>query len=137
METNIANMNGKSEDNVDQITIPRHIVVSGGGPSLFTIFGAVKCLVDKELIDPGLVRSIHACSSGAFIGLFLCVAKLGMSFEELAHILQHGVGILCLQMKFLILGQCLMQKVCLIALSSRRQFHSIIDCRVDSNNHIS
>ena len=84
METNIANMNGKSEDNVDQMTIPRHIVVSGGGPSLFTIFGAVKCLVDKELIDPGLLKSIHACSSGAFIGLFLCVAKLGMSFEELA-----------------------------------------------------
>jgi predicted acylesterase/phospholipase RssA len=83
METNIANMNGKPEDNVRQSTVPRHIVVSGGGPSLFTIFGAVKCLVDKELIDPGVIKSIHACSSGAFIGIFLCVAKLGMSFEEL------------------------------------------------------
>lgn len=83
METNIANMNGKPEDNVDHTTVPRHIVVSGGGPSLFTIFGALKCLVDKGLIDPGLVKSIHACSSGAFIGICLCVAKLGMSFEEL------------------------------------------------------
>ena len=83
METNIAIMNGKTEDNVEQTSVPRHIVISGGGPSLFTIFGAMKQFVDKELIDPGLVKSIHACSSGAFIGMCICVAKLGMSFAEL------------------------------------------------------
>ena len=57
METNIANMNGKHEDNVSHTTVRRHIVVSGGGPSLFTIFGALKCLVDKELIDPDLLKA--------------------------------------------------------------------------------
>jgi len=83
METNIAIMNGEPEDKVTHPNVPRHIVISGGGPSLFTIFGAAKYLVDKELVDPGCVKSIHACSSGAFIGMCICFAKLGMSFEEL------------------------------------------------------
>jgi predicted acylesterase/phospholipase RssA len=80
METNTSMANDTS---VEADTPPRHIVISGGGPSLFTIFGAVKQMCSASLVDVSQIKSIHACSSGAFIAVCLCVVKLGMSFDEL------------------------------------------------------
>lgn len=85
METNITMTNDIpiEEHELVAASYPRHIVVSGGGPSLFTIFGAMKHMCSVGHMDISHVQSVHSCSSGAFIGVCLCVLKLGMTFDEL------------------------------------------------------
>lgn len=62
---------------------PKHIVFSGGGPSIFTIFGAFKCFVEKGLLDMSSLTSIYACSSGAFLGVCVSLLNSGLTIDEI------------------------------------------------------
>lgn len=61
----------------------KHVVISGGGPSLFTIFGAIKWLISNNFLSIDDVESIYGCSSGGFLSVCLCLIKLGLTIEEL------------------------------------------------------
>ena len=80
METNIAMTDETKEQPHSNV---RHIVISGGGPSVFTIFGAMKRLCEHKTVIIGNIESVYACSSGAFLGVCVCALKLGLTFSEL------------------------------------------------------
>ena len=65
----------------------KHLVLSGGGPSIFCLFGALKHLHDVKHWNINNIESIYCCSSGAFLGVCLCLVKLGLTFDELENYL--------------------------------------------------
>jgi predicted acylesterase/phospholipase RssA len=60
-----------------------HIVISGGGPSLFSLFGALKRTAEKGVWDPSKIKSVYGCSSGSWLGAAIALLKHGLSFDEL------------------------------------------------------
>jgi predicted acylesterase/phospholipase RssA len=61
----------------------KNLVFSGGGPSIFSIFGCVKYLNTKEIWKIDDIETIYGTSSGAFLSICICLIKLGLTFEEL------------------------------------------------------
>ena len=61
----------------------KYLVLSGGGPSLFGIFGAVRELHVKQKWNINNIESIYGCSSGALLAILLCLVRKGLTFEEL------------------------------------------------------
>lgn len=60
-----------------------HLVISGGGPSLFSLFGALKRTAEKGVWDPAKIKSVYGCSSGSWLGVTIALLKHGLSFDEL------------------------------------------------------
>jgi predicted acylesterase/phospholipase RssA len=69
--------------------VVKHLVLSGGGPSLFGIFGALHELHNKQKWDINEIVSIYGCSSGALLAILLCLVRLGLTFNELEEYLIH------------------------------------------------
>lgn len=67
--------------------VVKHLVISGGGPSIFSIFGAVKYLHENRFWDINNIETIYCCSSGALLGICLCLVKHGLTFDELENYL--------------------------------------------------
>lgn len=67
--------------------VVKHLVISGGGPSIFSIFGTIKYLHENNTWNINDIESIYCCSSGAFLGICLCLVKLGLTFDELENYL--------------------------------------------------
>lgn len=73
-------MKGRMKPN---IVCPKHLVISGGGPSLFTILGALKHMYEISYWCIQDILSIYSCSSGAFLGVCICLLKLGVTMDEI------------------------------------------------------
>lgn len=63
--------------------VVKHLVFSGGGPSVFSIFGCLKYLFNADLWAINDIETIYGCSSGALLGVCVCLIKLGLTFDEL------------------------------------------------------
>jgi len=51
----------------------RHLVISGGGPILVQILGAIQELEKNNFIDLKNIESIYGTSAGAIIGILICL----------------------------------------------------------------
>jgi predicted acylesterase/phospholipase RssA len=66
------------------VTVVKHLVLSGGGPSLFSIFGALRELHGVRWhIDN--IETIYACSSGSWLAVCIALMKIGLTFDELSN----------------------------------------------------
>jgi predicted acylesterase/phospholipase RssA len=50
-----------------------HLVLSGGGPVIFKLLGAIQYLQENQVWDMKDIKSIYATSSGAILGAILCL----------------------------------------------------------------
>jgi hypothetical protein len=60
-----------NENNIDNERIIKHIVISGGGPVGFTIYGSAKYLSKIGFWDISNIKTIYGTSIGAYIGVIL------------------------------------------------------------------
>jgi predicted acylesterase/phospholipase RssA len=51
----------------------KHLVISGGGPSLIQVLGAIQHLEEKEHICLKNIETIYGTSAGAMVGVLLCL----------------------------------------------------------------
>jgi len=51
----------------------KHLVISGGGPSLFQTLGAIHHLYDEKIIQREKIETIYATSAGSVIGTLFCL----------------------------------------------------------------
>ena len=51
----------------------KHLVISGGGPSLFQYLSAIQHLDENKMIDLEKIESIYGTSAGAIVGILLCL----------------------------------------------------------------
>jgi predicted acylesterase/phospholipase RssA len=51
----------------------KHLVLSGGGPIMIQLLGAIKHLDDNKFIDLKNIESIYGTSAGAIVGVLLCL----------------------------------------------------------------
>jgi predicted acylesterase/phospholipase RssA len=51
----------------------KHIVISGGGPIMVQILGALQCLENNNFFDFNNIESIYGTSAGAIVGTLLCM----------------------------------------------------------------
>ena len=51
----------------------KHLVISGGGPSLFQYLSAIQHLDENKIIDLRNIESIYGTSAGAIVGILLCL----------------------------------------------------------------
>ena len=51
----------------------KHLVISGGGPTLIQTLGSIYHLNESKYIDLDQVETIYATSAGAFISIMLCL----------------------------------------------------------------
>ena len=51
----------------------KHLVISGGGPTLIQTLGSIYHLNESKYIDLNKVETIYATSAGAFISIMLCL----------------------------------------------------------------
>jgi len=58
----------------------KHLVISGGGPSMVQILGAIQHLEDKEFICLKNIESIYGTSAGAIVGVLI---SLGYEWETI------------------------------------------------------
>jgi NTE family protein len=57
----------------------KHLVLAGGGPAGFTVYGALKYLNKNNFFNLSDIKSIHACSAGSIItGLILLTENWDM-----------------------------------------------------------
>lgn len=56
----------------------KHLVISGGGPVLVHVLGAIQHLEENNYIDRKEIKSIYGTSAGAIVGVLLC---LGFDWE--------------------------------------------------------
>jgi predicted acylesterase/phospholipase RssA len=54
----------------------KHLVISGGGPIMIQILGAIQHLEKKNFIDMKNIKSIYATSAGALVGILI-----GLKFD--------------------------------------------------------
>lgn len=64
----------------------KHLVLSGGGPSLFSIFGALRAL-HGTYWNIANIESIYACSSGSWLAVCIALIKRGLTFDEVSNYL--------------------------------------------------
>jgi len=62
----------------------KHLVISGGGPNIFQIYGAYRYLSSKNIWSLKNIQSIHATSAGAIIAIILL---LDISFDDIDNYL--------------------------------------------------
>jgi len=55
------------------IMLIKHIVISGGGPTMIGSLGTIHHLVQEKLIDFQNIESIYGTSAGAIVGVLLCL----------------------------------------------------------------
>jgi predicted acylesterase/phospholipase RssA len=58
----------------------KHLVISGGGPVLIHVLGAIQHLEENNYLDRKEIKSIYGTSAGAIVGAILC---LGFDWETL------------------------------------------------------
>ena len=51
----------------------KHLVISGGGPSMMQYLSAIQNLNKNNIIDISKIESIYGTSAGAIVGLLLCL----------------------------------------------------------------
>jgi len=51
----------------------KHLVISGGGPIMIQILGAIQHLEKKNFIDMKNIQSIYGTSAGAIVGILICL----------------------------------------------------------------
>lgn len=51
----------------------KHLVLSGGGPIMIQLLGAIKHLDDNKFINLKNIESIYGTSAGAIVGVLLCL----------------------------------------------------------------
>jgi predicted acylesterase/phospholipase RssA len=51
----------------------KHLVISGGGPSLIQYLSAIQHLHKNNIIDTNKIESIYGTSAGALIGAIICM----------------------------------------------------------------
>jgi len=51
----------------------KHIVISGGGPSLFQYLSAIQYMDENKIIDLQKIKSIYGTSAGSVVGILLCL----------------------------------------------------------------
>jgi predicted acylesterase/phospholipase RssA len=50
-----------------------HIVISSGGPHILVQLGMIAEAIDQQVIQLQNITSVHGCSSGSILGVFLCL----------------------------------------------------------------
>ena len=58
----------------------KHLVISGGGPVLVHVLGAIQHLEENNYLDRKEIKSIYGTSAGAIVGVLLC---LGFDWETM------------------------------------------------------
>ena len=58
----------------------KHLVISGGGPSGFVAYGAIKYLSENKVINMSSIETLYTCSVGSIIGV---VVTLGYEWKWL------------------------------------------------------
>jgi len=58
----------------------KHLVISGGGPVLVHVLGAIQHLEENNYLDRKEIKSIYGTSAGAIVGAILC---LGFDWETI------------------------------------------------------
>jgi predicted acylesterase/phospholipase RssA len=58
----------------------KHLVISGGGPVLIHVLGAIQHLEENHYLDRKEIKSIYGTSAGAIVGAILC---LGFDWETI------------------------------------------------------
>jgi NTE family protein len=51
----------------------KHLVISGGGPTLIQILSCIQHLEEKKFLDTKKIESIYATSAGAIMGTIICL----------------------------------------------------------------
>ena len=51
----------------------KHLVISGGGPIMIQILGAIQKLEEKQFLNMKQIESIYATSAGAIVGVLICL----------------------------------------------------------------
>ena len=51
----------------------KHLVISGGGPIMIQILGAIQHLETNQLFDMKNIESIYGTSAGALVGILICL----------------------------------------------------------------
>jgi predicted acylesterase/phospholipase RssA len=51
----------------------KHLVISGGGPIMIQILGAIQHLEKNEIVDMKNIESIYGTSAGAIVGVLICL----------------------------------------------------------------
>lgn len=51
----------------------KHLVISGGGPVLVHVLGAIQHLEENNYLDRKEIKSIYGTSAGAIVGVLLCL----------------------------------------------------------------
>lgn len=51
----------------------KHLVFSGGGPSLFQTLGSIQHVAETKFIDLNTIETIYGTSAGAIIGALICL----------------------------------------------------------------
>jgi predicted acylesterase/phospholipase RssA len=55
------------------MSIIKHLVMSGGGPSMIQTLGAIQYLEENKFIDINTIETIYGTSAGAIIGVLICL----------------------------------------------------------------
>lgn len=56
-----------------------HVVLAGGGPSIFQTIGAIQYLLEDAVILPENIQSVYGTSAGSIVGVLLCI---GMEWND-------------------------------------------------------
>jgi len=51
----------------------KHLVISGGGPTMIQTLGSIQHLEEKKFIDFNTIETIYGTSAGAIIGVLICL----------------------------------------------------------------
>lgn len=51
----------------------KHLVISGGGHSLFQVIGSIQYLEENKYIDINTIETIYGTSAGAIVGTLICL----------------------------------------------------------------
>ena len=55
------------------MSLVKHLIISGGGPLIFQSMGIIQHLEKNKIFNRSNITSIYGTSSGAIVGLFLCL----------------------------------------------------------------
>ena len=55
------------------MSIIKHLVISGGGPTMIQTLGSIQHLEENKFIDFNNIETIYGTSAGAIIGVLICL----------------------------------------------------------------
>jgi predicted acylesterase/phospholipase RssA len=55
------------------MSLIKHLVISGGGPTMIQSLGSIQHLEENKFIDINIIESIYGTSAGAIIGVLICL----------------------------------------------------------------